>query len=132
VPVEDVLETCTLHAFERAREALRRIRRVEPEACFAGDLFGAAARFGGLAITGAELIRDELERNVERWEGTLARTDTPAQLVWGMGDPVSRADMVAYIREHAPRVAVHELAGVGHYPHYEVPERVAELVLSQA
>jgi pimeloyl-ACP methyl ester carboxylesterase len=74
----------------------------------------------------------ELERNVERWEGTLAKTDTPAQLVWGMGDPVSRADMVAYIREHAPKVAVHELAGIGHYPHYEVPERVAELVLSQA
>jgi pimeloyl-ACP methyl ester carboxylesterase len=73
---------------------------------------------------------DEIERFEDRWEGALAAARVPLRLVWGMGDPVSGPDMVAHIRTHAPAVAIHELPAIGHYPHLEVPDVVAEQLLA--
>ena len=73
----------------------------------------------------------EHERHADRWEGVLARTAVPLQAVWGMGDPVSGPDMVAYFREHAPRMVIHELDGIRHYPQLEVPDVVAAKVLAR-
>src|SRR5207245_827946 len=63
VPVEDVLETCRLHAFERAGEALRRVREVQLETGLRTDLERVAPRVRRLAVAFSELRRDELERH---------------------------------------------------------------------
>ncbi len=69
------------------------------------------------------------ERNAPRLEGILVTTPVPLSLAWGMADPVSGPDMVAYLREHAPKIAVTELPEISHYPHLEVPETVAAELL---
>lgn len=55
----------------------------------------------------------------------------PLAIVWGMADPVSGPDMVAYLREHAPNIAVTELPEISHYPHLEVPNTVASELLKR-
>lgn len=71
----------------------------------------------------------EHTRNAARWEGILERTPVPLQLVWGMADAVSGPAMVGWIRDRAPRITVHELAGVRHYPQLEMPAEVVDRVL---
>jgi pimeloyl-ACP methyl ester carboxylesterase len=68
----------------------------------------------------------------ERWVGALVNASMPLRLVAGMDDPVSGAHMVERYRELVPRADVIELAGIGHYPQWEAPERVAEAVLGFA
>ncbi|MGI8609717.1 MAG: alpha/beta fold hydrolase [Candidatus Dormibacteria bacterium] len=77
------------------------------------------------------LIRYIPERraNATRWEAALEKTGVPTRFVWGMADPVSGAHMVEVIRERRPGADVVELAGVGHYPQLEAPERVASAIL---
>jgi pimeloyl-ACP methyl ester carboxylesterase len=66
------------------------------------------------------------ERNAERLESILWTTRVPLKLVWGMTDPVSGPDMVAYMRERGPAIDIVELPEISHYPHLEVPDRVAD------
>ncbi len=77
------------------------------------------------------LIRYMAERreNRERWVGALVATKVPLRLVDGTADPVSGAHMVARYRELVPNPDVVELAGIGHYPQIEAPDRVLEALL---
>jgi pimeloyl-ACP methyl ester carboxylesterase len=90
-------------------------------------------RAGGLGAT-PRLLRymDERAQNARRWEGALERADVPLHLVWGMADPRSGAHIAEQVRRRAPRVRVVELPDVGHYPHLEVPEAVAEAIAEAA
>jgi pimeloyl-ACP methyl ester carboxylesterase len=88
---------------------------------------------GGRASMGRLLhYMDERKRHRERWVGALVDASMPLRLVIGMDDPVSGAHMVERYRELVPRADVIELAGIGHYPQWEAPERVAEAVLGFA
>jgi pimeloyl-ACP methyl ester carboxylesterase len=71
----------------------------------------------------------ERRANAPRWEKALEQTATPVRFVWGMADPVSGAHMARVIRERRPGADIVELAGVGHYPQLEDPNRVAEAIL---
>ena len=85
---------------------------------------------GGRANMGRLLhYMGERKRHRERWVGALIDAPMPLRLVAGMDDPVSGAHMVERYRELVPRADVVELAGIGHYPQWEAPERVAEAVL---
>lgn len=64
------------------------------------------------------------ERHHERWEGALESARVPMNFVWGMEDPVSGAHVAERIRARLPEADRVELAGVGHYPQIEAPERV--------
>jgi pimeloyl-ACP methyl ester carboxylesterase len=64
-------------------------------------------------------------RYASRWEAAIERCDVPLRFVWGPLDPVSGAHMLAELRHRRPDAAVAELAGVGHYPQLEEPDRVA-------
>ena len=77
------------------------------------------------------LIRYIPERRAQapRWEGALEKTTLPIRFVWGMADPVSGAHMARVIRERRPGADLVGLAGVGHYPQLEAPDRVIEEVL---
>ncbi|PPK92196.1 pimeloyl-ACP methyl ester carboxylesterase [Kineococcus xinjiangensis] len=57
----------------------------------------------------------------------LARTDLPVLVVWGERDRILPATHVRAVRRSLPRAQVHVLAGTGHMPQVERPERVAEL-----
>jgi pimeloyl-ACP methyl ester carboxylesterase len=85
---------------------------------------------GGRANMGRLLhYMGERRQQRERWVGALIDAPMPLRLVAGMDDPVSGAHMVERYRELVPRADVVELAGIGHYPQWEAPGRVAEAVL---
>lgn len=79
------------------------------------------------------LIRYIPERRAHapRWEDALEATKTPIRFVWGMADPVSGAHMAEVVRRRRPGADLVELAGIGHYPQLEAPERVIEAVANR-
>jgi pimeloyl-ACP methyl ester carboxylesterase len=76
-----------------------------------------------------KLIRYMRERKIyrERWVGPLQRTKVPFRFINGLDDPVSGAHLVKRFREIMPQTDIIELPGIGHYPHFECPEKVLEL-----
>jgi pimeloyl-ACP methyl ester carboxylesterase len=83
----------------------------------------------GLAIY-HRLIRYMLERRVQqqRWLDALGRDSAALTLIWGLADPVAPpviADRILSLRPDARAV---RLPGVGHYPHWESPSQVADVV----
>ncbi len=89
-----------------------------------------ANRDGGVALM-PKLIGyiAERRRTRARWVGALIDAPVPVRLVVGPDDPISGAHMIARYRELVPRADVVELAGVGHYPQLEAPDRVLPPVL---
>ena len=78
-----------------------------------------------------KLIRYMRERKIyrERWVGALQRTALPFRFINGLDDPVSGAHLVARFREIMPQTDIIELPGIGHYPHFECPEKTLNLYL---
>jgi pimeloyl-ACP methyl ester carboxylesterase len=72
------------------------------------------------------LIRYIRERqlNRERWLRALQLGPVPLRLINGPDDPVSGAHMAERYLELVPAADVVSLAGVGHYPQVEAPDRV--------
>jgi pimeloyl-ACP methyl ester carboxylesterase len=73
-----------------------------------------------------KLIRYIRERRQhrQRWVDALQHAGIPLCLIDGVEDPISGASIVQRWRELLPDSPVVELAGVGHYPQLEAPERV--------
>ena len=69
---------------------------------------------------------NERERYTERWHGAVRDWPGRLSLAWGLEDPVATVAVLNGLRELRPGVPVRELAGVGHYPQIEAPERLAE------
>jgi pimeloyl-ACP methyl ester carboxylesterase len=81
-----------------------------------------------------KLIRYMRERKIyrERWVGALERmlkTQIPFRFINGLDDSVSGAHLVARFREIMPQTDIIELPGIGHYPHFECPEKILKLYL---
>jgi pimeloyl-ACP methyl ester carboxylesterase len=76
-----------------------------------------------------KLIRYMPERTKyrTRWVGALEKMHQPFRFVNGLDDPVSGAHLVRRFREVVPHETdIIELAGIGHYPHFEMPETIAK------
>ena len=76
-----------------------------------------------------KLIRymSEREKYRERWVGALQRMIQPFRFINGLDDKVSGAHLVERFREVVPhQTDIIELPGIGHFPHFEVAEVVAE------
>ena len=76
-----------------------------------------------------KLIRYMTERVKyrERWVGAVQRMRQPFRFINGLADKVSGAHLIERFREIVPhQTDIVELENVGHYPHYEIPETVAE------
>jgi pimeloyl-ACP methyl ester carboxylesterase len=72
-----------------------------------------------------KLIRYMRERTTyrERWVSALKHMKQPFRMINGLDDPVSGAHLVEKFRELIPHQKdIIELTGVGHFPHFEVPE----------
>lgn len=65
----------------------------------------------------------------ERLLGALLRSQARLRLINGAADPNSGAHMVAAFLQHRPHADVVSLAGIGHWPQIQAPERVAQGVL---
>ena len=66
-------------------------------------------------------------RDQDRFEAKLGRLKTPVKVVWGADDFYIKKEMGA---ELARRIGAefNLLAGIGHYPHLQAPERtIAEI-----
>ena len=59
-----------------------------------------------------------------RWLGALQNAAIPLSLINGVDDPISGINIVKRWRELLPNTLVAELENVGHYPQWEVPEKV--------
>ncbi len=72
-----------------------------------------------------KLIRYMAERrqNRTRWVGALQHAAIPLALINGVEDPVSGRHMVTRYREIVSNEHIYELAGIGHYPQTEAPEK---------
>ena len=68
------------------------------------------------------------ERRAGRWEGVLDASAPVRALVWGMADPVSGPAVLQAVRPRLPQAEVFELDGVGHAPHLEAPDYVAQIL----
>lgn len=90
------------------------------------DVFKAG---GGKRIA-HKLIRymTEREKYRARWLESLRKIDVPFRFINGSADPVSGAHLVERFRQLVPQQTdIIELADVGHFPHFEKPEKVLEL-----
>ncbi len=79
-----------------------------------------------------KLIRYMRERRKyrNRWVGSLEQMTQPFRFINGLEDRVSGAHLVKRFREVLPhQTDIIELADIGHFPHFEVPEIVLEKFL---
>ncbi|MEM6267276.1 MAG: alpha/beta hydrolase [Pseudomonadota bacterium] len=53
------------------------------------------------------------------WPSRSATLDMPAQIIWGDADPVFSPSYAILMQESSADLALLELAGVGHWPHFE-------------
>jgi len=65
-----------------------------------------------------------------RWVRAMRQTRVPLRLIYGKSDPLSGRQMAHRYRELIPDADVVSLNGIGHFPHMEAPEIVAEEYLS--
>lgn len=77
-----------------------------------------------------KLIRYMTERAKyrERWVGALQKLNVPFRFINGSADPVSGAHLVERFRQVVPQQTdIIELPGIGHFPHFETPDKVLDL-----
>ena len=67
-------------------------------------------------------------RHGATWESAMEAAASRSAFVWGPAEPVSGAHMLAEVRRRMPEAEVHELDGLGHYPHWEQPVRSAAAI----
>lgn len=68
----------------------------------------------------------------QSWLDALSAHSAPLTLIWGQTDPVATPAVAEHVRTLRPDARYLALAGVGHYPHWEAPERVAEGILGDS
>jgi haloalkane dehalogenase len=79
-----------------------------------GEVLWALAR----ALLGSSAFYDSLWRERSKLSGR------PSLIVWGMKDSAFKPHQLARWREALPSARVVEIAGAGHWPHEEEPDRV--------
>ena len=114
---------------DRVRSGLDALRGSKLTDVEFADLWHGISRRDGHKLAHLH-IRYNAERSVHhrRWETAMANWDGPLSLVWGLADPVSGRHVLDKATALLPHAEVIELAGVGHYPQSEAPERVAAAV----
>ncbi len=94
--------------------------------------FIAAFKYNDGRKIAHKLIRymTEREKYQARWVGALERMTQPFLFINGLIDKVSGAHLVKRFREVVPQQKnIVELAEIGHFPHFEVPEIVTNKFL---
>jgi pimeloyl-ACP methyl ester carboxylesterase len=85
---------------------------------------------------GAQLYPILMRYMLERWQyqyqwlDALKMYPIPLTLIWGQSDPIATPAVADAIMAYRADATYVRLANVGHYPHWETPERVAEAALT--
>jgi pimeloyl-ACP methyl ester carboxylesterase len=89
------------------------------------DEFLHVFRFNNGRKIAHKLIRYMLERQKyrQRWVGALQKNKLPFRMINGLADPVSGAHLVKRFREIMPPADILELVDIGHFPHFETPDK---------
>lgn len=74
-------------------------------------------------------IRNMPIHDAVRLYGQASDSGRPIQVIWGTEDRVTPYPGEVRVREAFPRAELVTLAGAGHLPHYEDPDRIASAVL---
>lgn len=69
----------------------------------------------------------ERDQHGDRWEDALENAPVPVAFIWGTQDPIS-GPLLPRLRNHFAASDIHELPDAGHYPQWEKPAQVAELI----
>ncbi len=79
-----------------------------------------------------KLIRyiEERRANQDRWTAGFVDFAGPLTLIWGEEDPIAVLAMIERMKSLRPSTTLHTLAGVGHWPSIEAPERLVEEIRS--
>jgi pimeloyl-ACP methyl ester carboxylesterase len=94
--------------------------------------FTTVFKYNGGKRIAHKLIRYMTERTKyrARWVGALEKMNQPFRFINGLDDKVSGAHLVERFRHVVPhQTDIIELAGIGHYPHFEAPHEVLEKYL---
>jgi pimeloyl-ACP methyl ester carboxylesterase len=93
------------------------------------DLHWAAMKRDGGHKQLAQLIyyMTERDQHGDRWEDALENAPVPLSFIWGLCDPIS-GPLAPHIRARLPHAPFRELPDAGHYPQWETPEHIAELL----
>jgi pimeloyl-ACP methyl ester carboxylesterase len=77
------------------------------------------------------LIRyiEERRANERRFTGAIESDPSPLRVVWGLDDPIAVPTMVDTLVAARPDAVAERLAGVGHYPMMEAPQRFLDAAL---
>jgi pimeloyl-ACP methyl ester carboxylesterase len=85
---------------------------------------------------GARLYPILMRYMLERWQyqyqwlDVLAKHTAPLTLIWGQADPIATPAVADGVMQRRPDATYIKLEGVGHYPHWEQPDLVAETIKS--
>jgi pimeloyl-ACP methyl ester carboxylesterase len=63
-----------------------------------------------------------------QWLEALRNHSAPLTLIWGQADPVATPAVAHHVMSIRPDARYVKLDGVGHYPHWEVPQEVARII----
>ena len=62
------------------------------------------------------------------WLDALAAHSAPLTLAWGQSDPVATPAVAEHILARRPDARYVKLHGIGHYPHWDAPQQIAQVV----
>jgi len=74
---------------------------------------------------------DERRARQDRWTNGLASFPGPMTVLWGEQDPSALVAMARHLGTIRPATEVITWPDVAHWPHYEVPQRVADHLLGR-
>lgn len=69
---------------------------------------------------------DDASSEFENWIRTLGESEVPVLVLWGEEDPTGGRKVVERFQEEVPQSETYMLPSVGHFPHIEVSEIVAD------
>jgi pimeloyl-ACP methyl ester carboxylesterase len=69
---------------------------------------------------------DDLGVELAGWRKALGDSEIPVLVLWGEEDPTGGRAIVEKFQEEVPQAETYMLPGVGHFPHVEVPEVMAD------
>lgn len=72
----------------------------------------------------------ERQQHQPRWTSGFVDYEGPLTAIWGTEDPIAVLAMTDRLRELRPDTSVVALDGVGHWPSWEAPERLAGAILT--
>lgn len=74
---------------------------------------------------------EQRQKQLQRWQAGIINFDGPVSMFWGKLDPISVVKMADAWKMMQPKIELHKLDGVAHWPMIDVPDQVAKVILDR-